>query len=59
MVVFPRVFAFSLARMDMYQSLVAPWSTDLRYATGSMKSRDADEFMDSVIAIATWAEGRM
>ncbi len=40
-------------------SRVASWSTDLRYATGSMKSRDADEFMDSVVAIAIWADGRM
>ena len=40
-------------------SRVASWSTDLRYATGLVKSREADEFMDSVVAIATWAEGRM
>ena len=40
-------------------SRVASWSTDLRYATGTVRSRDADEFMESVIAIATWADGRM
>jgi HEPN domain-containing protein len=40
-------------------SRVASWSTDLRYVTGSIKSRDADEFMDSVIAIAMWADRRM
>jgi len=40
-------------------SRVASWSTDLRYATGSLRSRDADEFMDSVIALITWADGRM
>src|SRR5437016_4632750 len=40
-------------------SRVASWSTDLRYATGLMKRRDADEFMESVVAIAAWADGRM
>jgi hypothetical protein len=40
-------------------SRVAAWSTDLRYATGMMKSRDADEFLESVIAVITWADGRM
>jgi len=40
-------------------SRVASWSTDLRYATGSAKQRDADEFMESVIAVTTWADGRM
>jgi HEPN domain-containing protein len=40
-------------------SRVASWSTDLRYATGLMKRRDADEFMESVVAVATWADGRM
>jgi hypothetical protein len=40
-------------------SRVASWSTDLRYATGSVKSREADEFMESVVAIATRADGRM
>ena len=40
-------------------SRVVSWSTDLRYATGTMKSRDAEEFMDSVVAVATWADGRM
>ena len=40
-------------------SRVASWSTDLRYATGMVKRREADEFMDSVVAVATWADGRM
>jgi HEPN domain-containing protein len=40
-------------------SRVASWSTDLRYTTGLLRSRDADQFMESVVAIATWAEGRM
>lgn len=38
---------------------VASWSTDLCYATGVLKRRDADEFMESVVAVATWADGRM
>jgi hypothetical protein len=38
---------------------VASWSTDLRYTTGLVKRREADEFMDSVVAIAIWADGRM
>jgi hypothetical protein len=40
-------------------SRVAAWSTDLRYATGVVKRRDADEFMGSVVAIATWADRRL
>ncbi len=40
-------------------SRVATWSTDLRYATGTLKRRDADEFFKSVVAVTTWAEGRM
>jgi HEPN domain-containing protein len=40
-------------------SRVASWSTDLRYATGVLKRRDADEFMESVVAVAIWADGRM
>src|SRR5258708_30010256 len=40
-------------------SRVASWSTDLRYATGVVKSREADEFMASGIAVAAWADGRM
>jgi hypothetical protein len=38
---------------------VASWSTDLRYATGLVKSREAEEFMESVVAVANWADGRM
>jgi HEPN domain-containing protein len=46
---------------DVNQHLlrIASWSTDLRYATGLLKPREADDFMDSVVAVATWAEGRM
>jgi hypothetical protein len=40
-------------------SRLSSWSTDLRYATGVVKRREADEFMGSVIAVATWADGRM
>lgn len=35
------------------------WSTDLRYETGALKKRDAKEFLESVFAIANWAEGSM
>ena len=37
----------------------ASWSTDLRYAAGALKKRDADEFMESVQAVSAWAERRM
>ncbi len=40
-------------------SRLASWSTDLRYWTGLVKSREAEEFLDSVVAVATWADGRM
>lgn len=35
---------------------VAAWSTDLRYATGLIRSRDADEFVDSIIAFVRWVD---
>lgn len=38
---------------------VASWTTDLRYTTGSVKMAEANEFMDSVVAFATWADARM
>lgn len=40
-------------------SRVAAWSTDLRYATGFLKRREADEFMGSVSAITNWVDGRI
>lgn len=40
-------------------SRLASWSTDLRYATGPVRSREAEEFIASVVAVAAWAEGRM
>jgi len=45
--------------LTRHLSRVASWSTDLRYAPGLIKRRDADEFLESVVAIATWADGRM
>lgn len=36
---------------------VASWSTELRYTTKVIKTRDAQEFVDSVRAIRSWAEG--
>jgi HEPN domain-containing protein len=35
---------------------VAPWSTDLRYATGHTQHRDAELFFESLIAIDKWAD---
>lgn len=45
--------------VNRHISRVASWTTDLRYATGSLKKQDADEFMESVVAISLWADGRM
>ena len=38
---------------------VAFWDTDLRYATVLREPRGAEGFMNSVVAIANWADGRM
>src|SRR5436305_594664 len=40
-------------------SRVASWSTDMRYQSGVLRRRDADEFLAAVIVITTWADGRM
>ncbi len=40
-------------------SRLAAWSTDLRYTTGLIRRREADEFIESVVTVATWADGRM
>lgn len=40
-------------------SRVAMWSTDLRYATGVLKAREAKRFMNSVTAITDWIDGRL
>ncbi len=45
--------------VSRHLSRLTEWSTDLRYKTGTLKKRDADEFMESVLAIEIWAEGRM
>lgn len=50
--VLPRGITRHLAR-------VAFWSTDLRYETGVWKVRDAADFLDSVVAVAAWADERM
>jgi hypothetical protein len=51
-IVMPREITRHLSR-------VASWSTDLRYATGIVKRSEAEEFIDSVVAIFAWADGRM
>lgn len=38
---------------------VASWSTDLRYASRILKTEEAEEFMESVKLISTWADGRL
>jgi HEPN domain-containing protein len=45
--------------VSRHLSRVAAWSTDLRYAAGVVAGRDADEFIESVAAVAAWADGRM
>jgi HEPN domain-containing protein len=40
-------------------SRLASWTTDLRYETGTLKKRDANGFLESVRAVASWAEERM
>ena len=51
-IIIPRGIAQHLSR-------VASWSTDLRYATGTMSQREADEFFESVDTISAWVDGRM
>ncbi len=38
---------------------VAAWSTDLRYSDGTLRARDVEEFIESVVAISQWADTRM
>jgi HEPN domain-containing protein len=38
---------------------VSSWSTELRYATVLEEQGDADAFVESVLAIIRWADGRM
>jgi HEPN domain-containing protein len=37
----------------------ASWTTNLRYETGALNKRDADDFMESVRTIVAWAERGM
>lgn len=48
----PREIARHLAR-------IVSWSTNLRYETGLLTAREADEFVESVTTISNWAEWRM
>src|SRR5436309_2919768 len=48
----PRDVTRHLARVDA-------WTTDLRYETGVLGRREANEFMRAVTAISAWADGRM
>lgn len=38
---------------------LAFWSTDLRYSAVAVKKQSAQEFMESVLVVAEWADGRM
>ena len=38
---------------------VGTWSTDLRYATGYLPSREAKSFLHAAREIIVWADGRM
>ena len=38
---------------------VNSWSTDMRYAPGTIAVREAQAFVDSATAILTWADGRL
>jgi HEPN domain-containing protein len=40
-------------------SRIASWSTDLRYAAGTLERREATDFLAAVVAFAKWADGRM
>ena len=45
--------------VNRHVSRLTAWSTDLRYSTGFIKQREAKDFMDSVLVVAGWADGRM
>lgn len=38
---------------------VNSWSTDMRYAPGTLPAREAKAFVDSATDIITWADGRL
>jgi len=38
---------------------VFSWNTELRYATALEEQEDATDFIESVLAISQWADGRM
>ena len=38
---------------------VNSWSTDMRYAPGTIVAHEAKAFLDAAIDIMTWAEGRL
>lgn len=46
-------------QLTRHLARLASWSTDLRYATTILKRREADQFLESVIEVATWCDGRM
>jgi len=38
---------------------VNSWSTDMRYAPGTIAAHEAKAFLDAAIEIMTWADGRL
>ena len=38
---------------------VNSWSTDMRYASGTIAAHEAKAFLDAAIEIMTWADGRL
>ncbi len=43
----------------MHLIRVATWNTNLRYDTVLRSQGDANKFVQSVVALVNWAEGRM
>lgn len=48
----PRDVVRCLSRVDW-------WSTEMRYLPRAVRSDEAEEFMEAVVAIVQWANGRM
>ena len=38
---------------------VNSWSTDMRYASGTVAAHEAKAFLDAAVEIITWADGRL
>jgi hypothetical protein len=47
------------AQLVPHFARVNSWSTDMRYSPGTVKLRDASAFLDSVLEILNWGDGRI